>query len=387
MTIRNRKQKNDDEHGNEQNTELEKDESQDSKPLHPTWSFFGIIQNILKVLFLLFIVPVFLNYTALIKEERELKPEGFTIDVGHGQNLFKNCYGKGSPTVIFDAPLGQSSDLWNLVATSISKMTKVCYYDRAGLGFSQRVSMGINQTVKNRGKPHTVERMVEDFHRLFDTEEKPFILVGADLGAIVTKFYAQLYQDYVASTILINPIFEGLFLGEDNPWTKFWFESYLPSLQLQHISSATGITRLGLQTGLFQEPFPFEKASEDIKRRQKFLRCKPSHISSMIEESHFVNESLAQSRVMGKLRPYPDHIPLHVIWTDKFNDKFSQDINRVWTKSQEMFKETSRTKPASISLIHGTSPEIFFSHSDRITEIIRKAIKSWREKSSHTANG
>ena len=39
--------------------------------------------------------------------------------------------------------------------------------------------------------------MVEDFHRLFDTEEKPFILVGMDLGALVSKFYAQLYQEYV----------------------------------------------------------------------------------------------------------------------------------------------------------------------------------------------
>jgi len=37
--------------------------------------------------------------------------------------------------------------------------------------------------------------MIEDFHRLFDNEEKPFILVGVDMGALVTKFYAQLYQE------------------------------------------------------------------------------------------------------------------------------------------------------------------------------------------------
>ena len=37
--------------------------------------------------------------------------------------------------------------------------------------------------------------MVEDFHKLFENEEKPFVLVGADLGATVAKFYTQMFQE------------------------------------------------------------------------------------------------------------------------------------------------------------------------------------------------
>ena len=37
--------------------------------------------------------------------------------------------------------------------------------------------------------------MVEDFHRLFDIEEKPFVLVGADIGASIAKFYTQVFPE------------------------------------------------------------------------------------------------------------------------------------------------------------------------------------------------
>lgn len=39
--------------------------------------------------------------------------------------------------------------------------------------------------------------MAEDLHKLFENEEKPYILVGADLGATVMKFYTQIFQEYV----------------------------------------------------------------------------------------------------------------------------------------------------------------------------------------------
>ena len=40
--------------------------------------------------------------------------------------------------VILDAPIGQSSDAWILVRSAVAKRTKICTYDRAGLGFSDR---------------------------------------------------------------------------------------------------------------------------------------------------------------------------------------------------------------------------------------------------------
>lgn len=47
----------------------------------------------------------------------------------------------------------------------------------------------------------------------------------------------------------------------------------MPSLQLQHISSALGITRLGLQMGFFQPPMGYSETPEVVQQRQVwFLR-------------------------------------------------------------------------------------------------------------------
>ena len=41
-------------------------------------------------------------------------------------------------TVILDAPTGMSSDVWSSVQERVAKVTRVCVYDRAGIGFSDR---------------------------------------------------------------------------------------------------------------------------------------------------------------------------------------------------------------------------------------------------------
>jgi len=322
-----------------------------------------------------------LNFSALIREEKELKPDGIVIDVRHGQKLFKFCNGTGTPTVILDAPGGETSDVWSLIFPAVAKFTKVCMYDRAGLGYSDRVVKRMNES-KNAGKAYTLERMVEDFHKLFETEDKPMVLVGADLGASVAKFYTQMFQDEVAATVLINPLFEGIFLGgSENPWSKYWYSSFMPSLQLQHIMSAMGLTRLGLQTGLIREPMGFAKTPDIVKNRQKFLRCKPGHISSIVEESHFLNESLSQSRTMQKLRPYPDHIPTSLVWTDRYSLKVPSDKNQVWLKSQEMFTKAFSKYPYPTTKLNGFLPEAFFSKHKNIVKIIRTSVDEWRKKS------
>lgn len=54
-----------------------------------TWSIWAVIKNIIKGFLLLMFVPAFLNYAALIREDKELKPEGHFIvfsKIGMGRN-------------------------------------------------------------------------------------------------------------------------------------------------------------------------------------------------------------------------------------------------------------------------------------------------------------
>ena len=62
-------------------------------------------------------------------------PPGRMVDIG-GRKLHIKCEGKGAPTVILMAGGGAFSIDWALVQPKVAESTRVCSYDRAGLGWS-----------------------------------------------------------------------------------------------------------------------------------------------------------------------------------------------------------------------------------------------------------
>src|SRR2546428_394610 len=60
---------------------------------------------------------------------------GRLVDVG-GHRLHLWCTGAGAPAVILDTGLGGSSAEWGFVQPEVARFTRVCSYDRAGMGYS-----------------------------------------------------------------------------------------------------------------------------------------------------------------------------------------------------------------------------------------------------------
>ncbi len=68
--------------------------------------------------------------------DRRFNPmPGRMVEVS-GRRMHIDCTGDGSPTVILDSGLGDTYVSWRRVQPEISKYTRVCSYDRAGLGYS-----------------------------------------------------------------------------------------------------------------------------------------------------------------------------------------------------------------------------------------------------------
>src|SRR5258708_4122986 len=68
--------------------------------------------------------------------DRRFNPmAGRLFDVG-GYKMHINCTGDGSPTVILESGLGDGYVSWRKVQPQIAKFTRVCSYDRAGIGYS-----------------------------------------------------------------------------------------------------------------------------------------------------------------------------------------------------------------------------------------------------------
>ncbi len=113
---------------------------------------------------------------------------------GRAMNLF--CLGSGAPTVILDSGAGQGTSAWSNVQAGIARTTRVCAFDRAGLGFSSPGPM-----------PRDAGAMVDDQEAMLRAAglTGPFVLVGHSLGGLNAQLYAFRSPEQVAGMVLIDP--------------------------------------------------------------------------------------------------------------------------------------------------------------------------------------
>lgn len=112
-----------------------------------------------------------------------------------GRRLHFHCTGTGSPTVVLEAGGGAFAIDWALVQPQVAASTRVCAYDRAGLGFSERSP-----------SYEVVEQIVSDLHSglLAAGEKGPYVLVGASIGGIYIRAYQRTYPGEVAALVFTN---------------------------------------------------------------------------------------------------------------------------------------------------------------------------------------
>jgi len=125
---------------------------------------------------------------------QEYPPPGRMVDIG-GRSLHLNCKGKGSPTVILMAGGGAFSIDWALVQPKIAESTRVCSYDRAGLGWSD-----------SGPAEDSVEETVSDLHALLQASDErgPYVLVGASIGGIFIQAYQRAFPKDIAALVFSN---------------------------------------------------------------------------------------------------------------------------------------------------------------------------------------
>ena len=127
--------------------------------------------------------------------DRRMNPApGQLIDVG-GYRIHIYCVGGGSPTVVLDSGLSDSSLSWDRVQPEIAKFTRVCAYDRAGLGWSDPSP-----------KPRNSKVFAEELHTLLHNAgiPVPYVFVGHSMGGFDALIYARLYGPEVAGMVLVD---------------------------------------------------------------------------------------------------------------------------------------------------------------------------------------
>jgi pimeloyl-ACP methyl ester carboxylesterase len=152
----------------------------------------GAVLMLITLIITVLVVGFLYENVSETRERRFHPMPGQLVDIG-GYSVHIYCTGQGSPTVILDAGMGDSFMSWQKVQPGIAKFTRVCSYDRAGLGYSD-----------SSPRPRASRVFVDELHRLLQHAGifGPLVLVGHSMGGFDVRLYASVYRHEIAGDVV-----------------------------------------------------------------------------------------------------------------------------------------------------------------------------------------
>ena len=140
------------------------------------------------------IAGVTYQWLATRSEIAATSPPGRLVDVG-GYKLHLWCTGDGAPAVILDAGLGGTSAGWGFVQPEVARFTRVCSYDRAGMGYSDPGP-----------SPRTARRVASELAELLARSgiTGPVVLVGESIAGFNVRVFAYDHPKRAAGLVLVD---------------------------------------------------------------------------------------------------------------------------------------------------------------------------------------
>jgi pimeloyl-ACP methyl ester carboxylesterase len=134
------------------------------------------------------------QWLATRKDLAATPPPGRLVDIG-GYRLHLWCTGDGAPAVILDTGLGGTSADWGFVQPDVARFTRVCSYDRAGMGYSDPGP-----------SPRTARRIASELNELLARSGigGQVVLVGASIAGFDVRVFASDHPERAAGLVLVD---------------------------------------------------------------------------------------------------------------------------------------------------------------------------------------
>jgi pimeloyl-ACP methyl ester carboxylesterase len=253
-------------------------------------------------LLLLFITAILVGFTYEKlgeKRDRERFPQlGRSIDIG-GRSLNIFCSGEGRPAVILDTG-GTAPGYENLlIQREIGQFTRACWFDRAGLGWSD---------------PSPVEQtsaaVADDLRSLLYAADvpSPYVLVGSSFSGFNVRVFAGKYPKDVAGAILVDSAHEDQYRFEPRvtlaPFNRL--PKPIRNLLCAGVPLAARIGLVRLLSSTRPEP-PLDPSLGFTSQQWAILQGLERQPKSIVASAicNFEEKSPAQARAAGNLGDRP----------------------------------------------------------------------------------
>jgi pimeloyl-ACP methyl ester carboxylesterase len=313
--------------------------------------------------------------------DRERYPQiGRGIDIG-GRTLDLDCAGAGQPAVILasGANWALSSAVhdpktifanggprpgysWVSIQRALATVTTVCWYDRAGSGWSDLGPY-----------PRDSASQARDLHAVLRAARvpPPYVLVGESSAALDARVYTGFYPSEVAGLVLVNWADPGLFLDPRNNNGKrakrIPQSIYQSQDAMAQLFNSVGLYRLGRVP---PTPAPPKGLTAAEWNTIWFLTHSSKAVSALMQDIASWRLSSAEARAGGSLGGRP----LLVLSAE--NIAAPPEFLDAWTNAQSDLARLS-TRGRQIA-VGGDASDLLYDAPDAIVEAVRQVVAEVR---------
>jgi pimeloyl-ACP methyl ester carboxylesterase len=289
-------------------------------------------------------------------DTKRYPPPGQLVDVG-GYRLHLHCVGQGSPTVVLDAGLGAFSLDWGAVQPEIARTTRVCAYDRAGLGWSEPGP-----------RPRSPQQFSDELHTLLTNAgiQGPYVLVTHSISGKTARLFASQHPNQVAGMVLVDARHESV----DDHLTPEQVAAE-DAQQQQFQDMIKWMARFGLVRLLWAPGWPsMQPGSQNLSPESRttigVLQARPQQIESALAEGQGRMES---NSLLREAAPLGDK-PLVVLASAQTIDNLP-----FWKEAQETMAGLSSN---SRLIVVPSGHAIHFEQPAQVVEYIRHVVDAAR---------
>jgi len=289
-----------------------------------------------------------------------------------GKAMHIYCTGQGSPTVVLEDGLGNDWTIWAKNQPVLSKVTRVCAYDRAGFGYSEP-RPGVRDS----------NAISHELHGLLQAAgiNGPIILMGHSIAGIHMRNYTAAYPEQVVGIV---------FIDGSTPQQDKYMPAKLETLQKEVVTILYPLARVATAIGLLRalgQCSDVPKGMESYALWLKADACHPSQITASIREMNAVAVSGDETVHAGPFGSLPIlifsqdpnvHSPL-------LNAETSRQMSEIWNGMQENLKKLSTNSRRIIA--KGSTHYVQVDRSELVNREVTNFIEQVRTGSVSPQNG
>lgn len=297
----------------------------------------------MKIVFITLIVLVCLFAAGLAfetysraQDDRAYPPPGNFLAVGD-RSLHYQCDGSSDqPLVLLEAGAGGSMLDWSGVIPLLSNKVRLCAYDRAGLGWSERGPA-----------PRDLNALLNDTAQVLEAvgDEEPIIIVGHSFGGLIAQALARQEPDRFAGLVLIDALEIEYLKGQRDQ-----IGSQATIMGVGAALSVVGIPRL---LGLAAAP---PDADEKVREAMVARSLRTETLKTIAEEA---SAAAGHIETFEALPPIRDDLPVLVV----SRTQVPEGDDAAWFEAQRRLGElttetTSSVAPTTNHYVQLASPEL-----------------------------